>query len=80
MNAVDLAEEKKWSESIALWDQLLKKYPNCPALVLRRALAEAVLAALRPCCGAASGVHVQCCVETLEIDRASYAKESFIAE
>lgn len=46
---------------------------------VRRALADAVLAALRPCCGAAGGVQVQCCVETLEIDRASYAKESFIA-
>ena len=47
---------------------------------VRRVLAEAVLAALHPCCGAPAGIALQCCVETREIDRASYAKESFIAE
>lgn len=47
---------------------------------VRRALAEAVLAALRPSCAAPAGLAVQCCVETLEIDRASYVKESFVAE
>lgn len=37
-NAEILADDKKWSQAIALWDKLLKKYPNCPALVLRRSL------------------------------------------
>lgn len=37
-NAEILAEDKKWSQSIALWDKLLKKYPNCPAIILRRSL------------------------------------------
>lgn len=37
-NAEILAEDKKWSQAIALWDKLLKRYPNCPALVLRRSL------------------------------------------
>ena len=47
---------------------------------VRRALADAVLAALRPCCTAPAGIALQCCVETQEIDRASYAKESAIGQ
>ena len=37
-NADSLSEEKQYKQSMALWDKLLKKYPNCPALVLRRSL------------------------------------------
>ena len=45
----------------------------------RRTLADAVLTALQSCCQASAGTLVQCCVETQEIDVASYAKASFIA-
>lgn len=37
-NAEDLSQERQWSKAIANWDKLLKRHPNCPALLLRRSI------------------------------------------
>ncbi len=37
-NADDLAQERQWSKAIPIWDKLLKRHPNCPALILRRSI------------------------------------------
>lgn len=46
------------------------------SVVVRQALSEQLLAALRPWTTAATGMAVQVCVEIQEIERASYSKAS----